>query len=365
MENIESMKKQIAFLENKMYELQQQNAEYAAKVNESHKIVYEIYGMNKELILQISKMGENMQVLDLNDKITKAYCDNFVYEILDTLLHKKEQIWFPCIRSRDETMDDIIQNRKSIARFGDGEFSAIENIGRYTFQKADQGLAVRLQEVLNSCHPQLLIAIADNYGALDQYTESAANAIRFYMQDTIRKQHAKLLTQNRVYDNAYISRPYVLYKDWKTEQPKKRFHKWRKVWQDRKVIVVEGCKTRVGVGNDLLDNASEVKRILAPAVNSFDRYEDIKKMSLEIAQTDSLFLIALGPSAGVLAYDLTTAGYQALDIGHLDLEYEWFLAGKGVRVPIKHKYNNELIGDENAEDIHDPVYESQIIANYS
>ena len=58
-------------------------------------------------------------------------------------------------------------------------------------------------------------------------------------------------------------------------------------------------------------------------------------------------------------------GYQALDIGHIDLEYEWFLAGKGGRVPVLYKYNNEVAGDDNAKELHDPVYERQIIADCS
>lgn len=58
-------------------------------------------------------------------------------------------------------------------------------------------------------------------------------------------------------------------------------------------------------------------------------------------------------------------GYQAVDIGHLDLEYEWFLVGQGKRVPVAYKYNNEVSGGNRVSDIHDPIYESQIIADLS
>ena len=67
----------------------------------------------------------------------------------------------------------------------------------------------------------------------------------------------------------------------------------------------------------------------------------------------------------MLAYDLTVEGYQALDIGHLDLEYEWFLAGKGERTNVPCKYNNETEGGNEVEELHDPVYESQIIEDCS
>lgn len=38
-------------------------------------------------------------------------------------------------------------------------------------------------------------------------------------------------------------------------------------------------------------------------------------------------MISLGPTATVLAYDLFKAGYQAIDFGHVDVEYEWWRMG--------------------------------------
>ena len=39
-------------------------------------------------------------------------------------------------------------------------------------------------------------------------------------------------------------------------------------------------------------------------------------------------LIALGQTATVLAYDLSEAGLQAIDPGHVDVEYEWYRMGE-------------------------------------
>ena len=36
-----------------------------------------------------------------------------------------------------------------------------------------------------------------------------------------------------------------------------------------------------------------------------------------------LFLLALGPTAMVLSFNLANLGYQALDLGHMDLQYEY------------------------------------------
>ena len=70
----------------------------------------------------------------------------------------------------------------------------------------------------------------------------------------------------------------------------------------------------------------------------------------------------MGPTATVLAYDLACAGFQALDIGHIDLEYEWMLAGTGGKTLIKGKYNNEVAGGDIVEYIPDSNYEKQIVA---
>ena len=80
---------------------------------------------------------------------------------------------------------------------------------------------------------------------------------------------------------------------------------------------------------------------------------------------DKLFLLALGPTATVLAYDLCKMGYQAVDIGHIDLEYEWFLKGQGCRTEIVGKYNNELAGGDKPVEIKDKQYQSQIMADFS
>lgn len=42
---------------------------------------------------------------------------------------------------------------------------------------------------------------------------------------------------------------------------------------------------------------------------------------------DRLILLSYGMTATVLAYDLAKLGYWAVDLGHLDLEYEWYLHG--------------------------------------
>lgn len=80
-----------------------------------------------------------------------------------------------------------------------------------------------------------------------------------------------------------------------------------------------------------------------------------------------MFIIALGPTATVLAYDLSEAGYQALDMGHFDIEYEWFKMGVTSKVPVTGKFSNEaaILSKTDSEvigELKSNIYEQQIIA---
>ena len=59
------------------------------------------------------------------------------------------------------------------------------------------------------------------------------------------------------------------------------------------------------------------------------------------APKGALVIIALGPTATIMAYDLAKLGYQALDLGHFDIQYEYHIRGIHTKEPIPGKYVNE------------------------
>lgn len=74
-------------------------------------------------------------------------------------------------------------------------------------------------------------------------------------------------------------------------------------------------------------------------------------------------MLALGSTATVLAYDLCNEGFQAIDIGHLDIEYEWFLQHATKKCAVANKWVNEtddIVTNEN-DTLHDDEYENSII----
>ena len=267
---------------------------------------------------------------------------NYLYEAVGKL--RNGEIRLPKIHSVEETYEKIIADRCSLSRYGDGEFEIILG-NRAVYQQEDRRLAERLKDILMSDLDGHIIAIADDYGTMEGLRCENRNVIRKYMTEGKRCEHYALLDMDKEYFNAYISRPYVIYPIEEKERAKKRFDALKRIWDKQEILFVEGDKTRMGVGNDLFSNADRVERIIAPNENAFRVYDEIYDAVIKYGH-NKLILIALGPTATVLAYDLARSGYWALDVGHLDLEYEWFLKGKGYSY-IPHKYNNELLGDTN------------------
>ena len=85
------------------------------------------------------------------------------------------------------------------------------------------------------------------------------------------------------------------------------------------------------------------------------------KIVQKYSPNEYLILLALGPTATVMAYNLAQKGYQAIDIGHIDIEYEWFQMKATSKVPVPWRYVNET-GNRLSELSSDPEYTSQIIA---
>ena len=277
-----------------------------------------VYAEKFRLMLRIAYMER--QISKLQER-QKHFEQNYIYEAADILAGG--EIVLPRICSVEDTCEEIISKKCSMSRYGDGEFEII--LGqKAVYQKNDNNLAERLREILLTNLDNHIVALADDYGAMRQLREENKGTIRRYMTEEKRKSHYDLLNMEKQYYNAYISRPYVIYPHEEREKAEQRFRNLKRIWEDQEVLLVEGDRTRMGVGNDLFDNARQIKRIIAPNENAFDVYEEIYRASLRHGE-GKLILIALGPAATVLAYDLAKEGYWAIDIGHLDLEYEWFL----------------------------------------
>lgn len=273
-------------------------------------------------------------------------------------LYVKSRINSPKIESIEDTINKIIEEKVSVSRYGDGEFKWMYNLPQKSFQTNSEKLSERLREIIKSSEENHIVCLYDTFGDLKIYSWGCRRWWTIFM-GKYRKKWVDLLDTNKIYYNTNISRPYMDYKD--KDKSEERFNKLKKIWENRDVVIVEGEKSRLGVGNDLFDGSKSIKRILAPSTNAFDKYNEILDSILKESK-EKLILLALGPTATVLAYDLSKFGYQAIDIGHVDIEYEWFLMQATSKVPIKNKFTNEAtdMGGREVQSIEDKKYIEQI-----
>lgn len=263
----------------------------------------------------------------------------------------------PTVMGIDETMDYIIDNKISIARFGDGEIKLV-NKTDISFQKSSSELAERLREVLAADKEGFLPCILSYFDYDSEITQDTNNHWKKHM-NRYRYVWYKYTNPKLQYGNSFISRFYLEIEDKSTAA--KRFEKLKQFWDNRDIIIIEGEKSRLGVGNDLFDNVKSIKRILCPVDNAYEKYKEILEASIKNSFDNVLFILAVGPTATVLAYDLFKAGFQALDIGHADIEYEWFKAGATKKQPVTNKYVNEAGGGNGVAESADKKYLSEII----
>ena len=71
-------------------------------------------------------------------------------------------------------------------------------------------------------------------------------------------------------------------------------------------------------------------------------------------------IAAIGPTATVLAYDLSD-DIRILDLGHLDIQYEYYQHRTSKMTAIEGKYTNEVKMSKNDIYQNDSKYLSQII----
>jgi glycosyltransferase family protein len=264
----------------------------------------------------------------------------------------------PEVLSIDETLDAIIESKGSIARFGDSEFLYIIDKLNLPYQSYDDRLAEKLKVILRNMDERVFVGLPIGYHSHENLTKRSRLTWRSQIA-WIYPRLKKYLNLERPYYNASMTRIYMDYRD--KSACGRYIAKLKQIWQDRDVVLIEGEKSRLGAGNDLFEGAKGVKRILAPAHHAFAHYDELLS---EARRQDSsvLFLIALGPTATALAYDLARDGYQAVDVGNVDIEYEWFRMGAETKVKIPGKYTSEAVGGRIVENIDDSDYEGQVVA---
>lgn len=254
------------------------------------------------------------------------------------------------------SIDYIKQHQASVVRFGDGEIDLI--MGRsIPFQSYDEDLALELLEILETpSSRKLMVCLPDVFEHLERYNSNARHFWENHFEQfaNFYKEHC----HSSWYGSTFLSRPYI---DWVDKsQAQANIEKLRSLWQDKDLLIVEGETSRSGVGNDLFDNSKSIKRIIGPSKNAYQDLDWIYDKVMEHS-ANRLVLVMLGPTAKVLVKRLADSGIQAIDLGHIDSEYEWYQMKATHKVKLAHKHTAEFNYDEDIAFDEDTNYLSQIV----
>lgn len=251
-----------------------------------------------------------------NEIVVKKIYRHFIHRtsVRNELSRIKKK--FPEILTTTESINYILENKCSLARYGDGELDLCYGKD-ISFQKASIELQKRLVEILkHSSNKNILVTIPE-------FNSKHNNIFNYYGQISFwehywLKMYKKLykLFVKPLYGNTDITRNSVFYEN--------EIEEIKRLWNKREVVFVIGDRGRFEMKEELFDNILSHKTILVPPVNAFDKYQEIIDSCLK-QNKDTLFLISCGPTATVLAFDLMKQGYQALDIGHLPNAYDQYL----------------------------------------
>ncbi|AQQ09295.1 glycosyltransferase, family [Sedimentisphaera cyanobacteriorum] len=215
---------------------------------------------------------------------------------------------YPAAYCDEETLREILHSKKSVCRFGDGEFKLIVGERHKSFQDVNSELNRRMLEVLKSNKPDIIVAIfpVSDFDSLGKVWQKFAVRIG----DKV----LKLLEPERKYYSA------LCFRNLPTDGKSKfieRVQLIKQIWQNRKILIVVGKAGRFTFEKELFNNARSADIVYAPAKNAFAKYDIILNKIKAYNPKEYLVLLVLGPTAAVMAYDLAKLGYQAIDFGQM------------------------------------------------
>ena len=318
-------------------------------------IVEEITHLSKPILaFYKSQNGNNYQRLYSSEHPERMLADLQKLINKDMLEKQPDTIQ---VKGIDETLDYIIEHNPSLVRFGDGEINMLAG-DSIPYQDYDEELVSIMRDIIGQeSREEIVVCLPDAFTDRFKFTSWAIPFWKDHMDHYM--DFYRELCSDSWYGSTFVSRPYIDFED--KSQAKAQFEKLKSIWKNRDLLIVEAATSRSGVGNDLFDEANSIKRIICPSHSAFSRVHEIEQ-EIEKYATGRLILCMLGPTAKVLAYRLSQKGYQVLDIGHIDSEYEWMKMGAKTKVKFAHKHTAEYNFDQDIEFIEDEVYNSQIVA---
>jgi hypothetical protein len=138
--------------------------------------------------------------LKINHLITSRY--NYVLSIF---------IKPPTVKTTDETLDKMVNEKYSVSRYGDGEFSLMSGES-LLFQPYSEKLRERLEEIIKSKQERHIVCIPNVFESVDWCTEKPKKYWTKYL-NLKRSKIYRLLDLEKEYWDALVTRLYIDHKD--------------------------------------------------------------------------------------------------------------------------------------------------------
>ncbi|WP_076097959.1 GT-D fold domain-containing glycosyltransferase [Chromobacterium subtsugae] len=218
--------------------------------------------------------------------------------------------------SGQESLEDLIKNKKSLARFSDGEFEQIVGAGEYPpdsdwCQKWSKPLIDDMLKTLSSEDDRLLVAVDPPSTFLG--TRDSTHSIRFEynMWVDMRRLMWTFLCPGRSYGHSHL---FI-----EANSPDFNWAQFKDHLREKHVIVATGNTDKISDLNLGLktyfvecgtENAYERKSIIKDNITNLIKNNGLDKNNV-------LVLLSLGPTAGILAREFIDDDICAWDTGHM------------------------------------------------
>ena len=229
----------------------------------------------------------------------------------------------PHVTSYLETAQYLRFTNSSFTRFGDGEVIIMRGINRY-HQRAVPELVRALISVLESDLPNLMIGVENIFtGFPEERISTTDYYFDLYNNTLFLLNH---LRYDKQYFTTFISSTYTHSTGTHCILVSEVYKTLWEIWRDRDIVLVKADNGQE-YQYDVYDTARSQTIHTVPKFETWKEYTRIKKVLMD-ESPDKLFILAAGPTATVLTYDLALAGRRALDLGHLAKDYDYYMLKK-------------------------------------
>lgn len=215
-----------------------------------------------------------------------------------------------------ETLTRIIDEKLSIARYGDGEFGILSGAGIYPpdsdwSQCYSKALREKLSNSMATNEPRLIKAFPSRKLVFSNKEEAKNDGMISSMHTELRLFLWRYIAVRQVYgDWGVFTTQHHQNWDWK---------KMSTFLNDKDVVIVTGDVHKMSQ----LSLGKNTFFIETGKHNAFEHYDEIRKSILGLVEAKglkketTLIMASLGPTACILALDFTKEGWQVWDTGHM------------------------------------------------